>query len=584
VRAAEHDGGVLLPVRAGSRDDRAATDRGDYSTFFQVNNVDNAQFVVQTGSDGTTLGCYIYDNSVTGTNLTAGTWYHIALTWDGTSARVYINGTLDITVTATGSDWNEVRLGTSYWGEPLNGNIAFVKAWDATFTAAQIQREMYRIAPVEAAALKLWMPTFDGTGERNADYSGAGNTLTVNGTITDYPNPPVSWGAPVRLVPFAAAGIDGDASITLAAMTASSVGTVSVSGASAVTLAAIIQEKHIPCPNCGMKDKFTDARTFNLLFKTHLGVIENEKDQQAVYLRGEIAQAMFVDFKTILNTTRKRLPFGIASVGKAFRNEITPGNFTFRTLEFDLMEFEYFIRPDTWEDTFNYWLAEQQKWIEEMGFKPERIRVREHSKDELSHYSKRTADVEYHTPFGWKEMFGLAYRTDFDLKNHMEKSGEDLQYTDPDDATQKFIPHVIEPTFGLSRLTLMLLLEAYDEEKLEGDDTRTVLRLHPRIAPVQVAILPLTKKENLVAKAQNLYNKITQESDLRVDFDVTGSIGKRYRRQDEIGTPKCITVDFGTLGEDTAQGEKDTVTIRDRDTLEQVRVPLNEVLKNISTR
>jgi glycyl-tRNA synthetase len=359
---------------------------------------------------------------------------------------------------------------------------------------------------------------------------------------------------------------------------------LSVEGKSPAELTAIIQEKHIPCPNCGMKGKFTDARTFNLLFKTHLGVIENEKDQQAVYLRGEIAQAMFVDFKTILNTTRKRLPFGIASVGKAFRNEITPGNFTFRTLEFDLMEFEYFIRPDTWEDTFNYWLAEQQKWIEEMGFKPERIRVREHSKDELSHYSKRTADVEYHTPFGWKEMFGLAYRTDFDLKNHMEKSGEDLQYTDPDDATQKFIPHVIEPTFGLSRLTLMLLLEAYDEEKLEGDDTRTVLRLHPRIAPVQVAILPLSKKENLVAKAQNLYNKITQESDLRVDFDVTGSIGKRYRRQDEIGTPKCITVDFGTLGEDAAQGDKDTVTIRDRDTLEQVRVPLNEVLKNISTR
>ena len=218
---------------------RIATDRNDYSTFFQVNSVDNQQFVVQTDSTGTALSVYIYDSNDTGTSLTAGTWYHVALTWDGSTARVYLNGVLDASVTATGSDWNEVRLGTSYWGEPLNGNIAIVKAWDATFTAAQIQQEMYHITPAEMANLKLWLPTFDGSGERNADYSGLSNTLTVYGTITDYPNPPVSWGAPVRVVPFAAAGISGDASITLAAMTASSVGTVSVSGASAVTLAAI---------------------------------------------------------------------------------------------------------------------------------------------------------------------------------------------------------------------------------------------------------------------------------------------------------------------------------------------------------
>ena len=357
---------------------------------------------------------------------------------------------------------------------------------------------------------------------------------------------------------------------------------IKVEGKSPAELTAVIREKKIACPTCGKADQLTDARKFNLLFGTHMGAIEGER-AQTIYLRGEIAQAMFVNFKNVLGTTRKRLPFGIASVGKAFRNEITPGNFTFRTLEFDLMEFEYFIRAEDWEETFSYWLDEQKKWVTEMGFSSERIRTRDHSQDELAHYSKKSTDIEYLTPFGWKEMFGLAYRTDFDLKNHMEKSGEDLQYTDPDDATKKFIPHVIEPTFGLTRLMLMLMLEAYEEEKLEND-TRTVLRLHPRIAPVQVAILPLSKKENLIGKAQELYNKIIHETKLRVDFDVTGSIGKRYRRQDEIGTPKCITVDFGTIGEDAAQGEKDTVTIRDRDSLAQIRIPMNHLVEHLTAR
>lgn len=355
-----------------------------------------------------------------------------------------------------------------------------------------------------------------------------------------------------------------------------------VEGKSPAELTAIIKERKIACPTCGQKDKLTDARKFNLLLRSPLGPIE-DKDAQTVFFRGEIAQAMFVDFKTIVTTMRKRIPFGIAAIGKAFRNEITPGNFTFRTLEFDLMEFEYFIRKEDWEKTFTYWSDEQQAWAAELGFSKERLRVREHTKDELSHYSSKTVDLEYHTPFGWKEMFGLAYRTDFDLKNHMEKSGEDLQYTDPDDATVKFVPHVIEPTFGLSRLTLMVLLEAYAEEKLESD-TRTVLHLHPRIAPVQVAVLPLSKKENLIGKAQELYNKIIQETNLRVDFDITGSIGKRYRRQDEIGTPKCITVDFGTLGEDSAQGERDTVTVRDRDSLQQIRVPISDIISALSPR
>jgi glycyl-tRNA synthetase len=352
-------------------------------------------------------------------------------------------------------------------------------------------------------------------------------------------------------------------------------------GKSPAELTQIIKEKDIACPTCGTKGKLTDARRFNLLFRTQLGVIEGEGSQD-IYLRGEIAQAMFVNFKNVLNTTRKRLPFGIASIGKVFRNEITPGNFTFRTLEFDLMEFEYFIREEQWEEIFDLWLSEQKEWIREMGFSDERVRVREHTKDELSHYSKKTVDVEYNTPFGWKELFGLAYRTNFDLKNHMEKSGEDLQYTDPDDATQKFIPHVIEPTFGLSRLTLMTMLEAYDEEKLEGDDIRTVMRFHPRVAPVQVAILPLSKKEHLIAKAQEIYELLRDQTNLRLDFDVTGSIGKRYRRQDEIGTPTCITVDFGTLGEDEAQGNRDTVTIRDRDTLKQERLSISELVERLT--
>jgi glycyl-tRNA synthetase len=362
-----------------------------------------------------------------------------------------------------------------------------------------------------------------------------------------------------------------------------------VEGKTPKELTEIIREKDIHCPNCGNKGTFTDARTFNMLFQTKLGVV-SDGDEKEIYLRGEVAQAMFVNFKNVLNTTRKRLPFGIASIGKAFRNEITPGNFTYRTLEFDLMEFEYFIDPkanapkgmEAWEDWFEYWLKEEQEWLKEIGFDSKRLRVREHTQDELSHYSKRTADVEYETPFGWKELFGLAYRTDFDLKNHAEQSGQDLLYTDPDSG-EKFIPHVIEPTFGLSRLALMVLLEAYDEDKVGGEE-RTVLRLNPRIAPVQVAVLPLSKKEHLITKAQEIYKELEDSMNLRLDFDITGSIGKRYRRQDEIGTPLCITVDFGTLGEDDEQGKKDTVTIRDRDSLKQDRVSLKELSEKITDK
>ena len=325
------------------------------------------------------------------------------------------------------------------------------------------------------------------------------------------------------------------------------------------------------CPTCGGTE-FTEAKQFNLLFQTSIGAVEGDKSR--VYLRGEIAQAMFVNLKNVLDTTRNRLPFGIASVGKAFRNEITPGNFIFRTLEFDLMEFEYFIREADWQTSFEYWLSQQKAWLEEMGFDLSHTRVREHEKDELSHYSKRTVDIEYKTPFGWKEMFGLAYRTDYDLRNHMEKSGTDLRYTDPD-TQEKFIPHVIEPTFGLTRLLLMVLLEAYFEDG-EGDEKRVVLKLKPRLAPFKAAVFPLLKnKPELVVKARALCDALRQ--DFTVAWDDRGNIGKRYLAQDEIGTPACITVDFQTL-------EDDTVTVRDRDTKEQTRVAIASLKDELRER
>lgn len=350
---------------------------------------------------------------------------------------------------------------------------------------------------------------------------------------------------------------------------ASQVEGVNVEGLKPAELTSLIREKGVKCPNCGSAD-FTDARIFNLMFETSMGTIAGEKN--AVYLRSELAQGMFVDFRRILDATRKRLPFGIAQAGKVFRNEITPGNFIFRTLEFDLMEFEYFVRESEWEKTFEYWLADMRVWLGEMGFDPTHIRVREHTKEELSHYSKRTADIEYRTPFGWKEMFGLAYRSDFDLANHMKHSGVDLRYTDPM-TKEKFIPHVIEPTFGLTRLLLMVLLEAYREDEVKdakGESaTRTVLKLSPRLAPYTVAVLPLSKKEELSEKARGVRELLRKS--FVADYDETQSIGKRYRRQDEIGTPFCVTVDFESLTDHA-------VTVRDRDTVKQERVSIQELV------
>ena len=316
------------------------------------------------------------------------------------------------------------------------------------------------------------------------------------------------------------------------------------------------------CSNC--EGEFTKAKQFNLLFKTFLGPIEDASAE--VYLRGELAQAMFVDFPNVLQTTRKKLPFGIASQGRVFRNEITPGNFIFRTREFDLMEFEYFVREDEWEKYFEYWLEEMKKWLSHIGVKKDYLHFHEIPDGERAHYSKRTIDIEYDYPFGQKELYGLAYRADFDLKNHQEKSGHNLTYTDLENG-ENFLPHVIEPTFGVDRTVLVALLEAYHEEEV-GGETRVILKFPYWTAPYKVAILPLSKKPELSKVAEEICEDLRQN--FVCDYDDTQSIGKRYRRQDEIGTPYCVTVDFDTLNDQA-------VTVRDRDTMRQDRIEIKKL-------
>jgi len=341
----------------------------------------------------------------------------------------------------------------------------------------------------------------------------------------------------------------------------------------------MLEAEAIPCPSCG-QCSWTEAKQFNMLFKTHQGVTEDSA--ALVYLRPETAQGIFVNFKNVLNTERPRLPFGIAQIGKAFRNEITPGNFTFRTREFEQMEIEYFVDPKEAKSAFEEWKKGIWYWYKDLGIDEENMRYREHDPNELAFYSDQTVDIEYRFPWGWGELFGIANRTDYDLKQHEEFSKEDLKYTDPDDPKRKFIPYVIEPSFGCDRTVLTFLLEAYTEEELKDGEVRTVMKLDPRLAPMDVAILPLSRKGALIEKAQEVHKMILDQTELVTDFDVTGSIGKRYRRQDEIGTPKAVTVDFGTLGEDEKQGKKNTVTIRDRDSLKQQRVSVKELIGKLS--
>ena len=323
-----------------------------------------------------------------------------------------------------------------------------------------------------------------------------------------------------------------------------------------------IKEKNIVCPNCGKLD-YTDIRQFNLMFKTFQGVTEDNTAE--IYLRPETAQGIFINFKNVQRTSRKQVPFGIAQIGKSFRNEITPGNFTFRTREFEQMELEFFVKPGEDDDWFEYWRNFCKEWLLKLGMREEMMRLRDHEKEELSFYSKATTDIEYKFPFGWGELWGIANRTDYDLTKHMDYAKSDLNYLDPQ-TNEKYIPYVVEPSLGCDRVTLAFLADAYREETLEDGTTRVVMKFHPALAPYKVAILPLTKK--LTDKADEVYSELIKY--FSCDFDEKGSIGKRYRREDEIGTPYCVTVDFDTL-------EDETVTIRDRDTMEQKRIKIDEI-------
>lgn len=338
--------------------------------------------------------------------------------------------------------------------------------------------------------------------------------------------------------------------------------TESADGWSSEQLKKYIEDNNIVCPKCG-KSNFTDIRKFNLMFKTFQGVTEESKSE--IYLRPETAQGIFVNFRNVQRTTRKKIPFGIAQIGKSFRNEITPGNFTFRTREFEQMELEFFCKPGTDLEWFDYWEKFSWEFLMKLGMKKENLRFRNHEKEELSFYSRATADIEYLFPFGWGELWGIADRTDYDLKKHMEHSGQDLSYLDPI-TNERYVPYCIEPSLGADRVTLAFLTDAYDEEELEGGDVRSVLHLHPALAPFKAAILPLSKK--LSEKAYEVYDILSVK--FNIDYDETGSIGKRYRREDEIGTPYCITIDFDTL-------DDESVTIRDRDTMTQIRVKISEL-------
>ncbi|CAN5844292.1 glycine--tRNA ligase [soil metagenome] len=323
------------------------------------------------------------------------------------------------------------------------------------------------------------------------------------------------------------------------------------------------------CPNCGARDNFTEARAFNLMFRTHTGPVEDESN--LIYLRPETAQGIFINFDNVRRSNRLKLPFGVAQIGKSFRNEITPGQFVFRTREFEQMEMEYFCRPEDAPAQFDYWVDSRHRWYLDLGMTPENLRIRPHEADELSHYSAATVDVEYNFPWGWDELEGIANRTDFDLRQHTEHSGIDLRYFD-EDSKDRFFPYVIEPAAGATRATFAFLIDAYHEDKVKGE-ARTVVRLHPRLAPYKVAILPLSKKAELIEPAQKLATELRRHFMLEVDL--TQSIGKRYRRQDEIGTPFCVTVDFETL-------EDQAVTIRHRDSTEQDRVAMTRVLDFLS--
>ena len=338
-------------------------------------------------------------------------------------------------------------------------------------------------------------------------------------------------------------------------------------------IAQMMKDNEIACPKCGKKD-FTEPRAFNLMFQTEIGVVEGAGNK--VYLRPETAQGIFINFKNIMDNVRPRIPFGVGQIGKSFRNEITPGNFIFRTREFEQMELEFFCEPGTEVEWYNYWKAFCMQWLGEIGINKDKLRLCEHAKEELSHYSNGTSDVEYNYPFGWGEVWGIASRTDFDLTQHQNASRVKLEYYDAIN-NKRYIPYVVEPSLGVDRLLLVLLCDAYEVEKLDDGEERVVLHFHPKIAPVKAAILPLVKKGKVKDVAEELFQKLIQR--WNVEYDETQSIGKRYRRQDELGTPYCITVDFDTIGEgDNVNPEhKGMVTVRDRDSMKQEWVALDQL-------
>jgi len=323
------------------------------------------------------------------------------------------------------------------------------------------------------------------------------------------------------------------------------------------------------CPECG--GELTEPRQFNLMFKTFMGPIEDSSN--TVYLRPETAQGIFVNFKNVTTTSRKRVPFGIAQIGKSFRNEITPGNFTFRTREFEQMEIEFFCEPENADEYYEYWKNRRFEWYKQLGIRKENLQLREHDNDELAHYARGCADVEYRFPFGFAELEGIANRTDYDLKRHIEFSGRDLSYMDPM-TNKKYVPYVIEPSAGADRATLAFLIDAYREEEVDGS-TRSVMKFHHRLAPVKVAVFPLMKKPPLKERAKAIYAEVVKH--FEAEYDQVGSIGKRYRRQDEIGTPYCVTIDFDTL-------EDNTVTIRDRDSMEQERINMDNLVEYLKEK
>ncbi|MBD3330128.1 glycine--tRNA ligase [Candidatus Peregrinibacteria bacterium] len=440
------------------------------------------------------------------------------------------------------------RRGFIFPGSDIYGGLA--NTWDYGPYGAQLKQNIK----------DHWWKTFITTRE---DMVGLDSAILMNPKVWEASGHVSSFSDPLMDCKKCKERVRGDKLIE------DSLGIEAAIGKTLKQIGEIISENNLKCTKCGKCD-FTEARSFNLMFKTHQGVIE--ETASAVYLRPETAQGIFTNFKNILQSGRQKLPFGIGQIGKAFRNEITPGNFTFRTREFEQMEIEYFIPPVEQEEVkkyFDEWRKICFEWYKDLGINKDNMRFREHDEDELSHYSTMTVDIEYKFPFGWGELLGVAYRGTFDLEQHEKFSGKDLRYIDPQ-TNEKFLPHVIEPSFGTDRSILVTMLEAYDEDEINGE-TRIVMRFSPKIAPVQVAVFPLVKKNPLATKAKEIFKDLREY--FICEYDESGAIGKRYRRQDEIGTPYCITLDFDSL-------EDKQVTLRNRDTTEQKRVNIKE-LKNI---